>query len=385
MKVSGFGFQVSGVVFCLLSFVLGCATTPAHTVEKNNAKNVYDVSFERLPETCEDLLTEDLGGWNFNFRPYGRTSDLWTDPSAVRDVGDGKALQSKPTAMRVACNEDGWSFLVFCGEPSLKDELMKTNSLPYPFLELYVGEGDTDNYEPAPYWQFLYERGKVREIKWSVEGATWRPLMDSLRYATRVRDNGFVVRFDFQWEAFWDRLPIFTERADNFWRLGIMRWAAGGVTWGGDVHEPNRYGYIRWPAFTPAQKTEIMSRVLECGWHLYRELTAGVNYNVTQNEPGGWQRAAYVRSEPYAIDAVKADGPRSYTTYAEDPEFRPTLERLEAACAACAPKIAAFRALPSAEQETVYREVSAKLFNFRYDVEKAYEAHVHAKLMGRGK
>ena len=118
MKVSGFGFQVSGFAFCLLSFVLGCAIVP-ETVEKNNAKNVYDVRFERLPETCEELLTDDLGGWNFNFRPYGRTSDLWTDPSAVRDVGDGKALQSKPTAMRVACNEDGWSFLVFCGEPSL--------------------------------------------------------------------------------------------------------------------------------------------------------------------------------------------------------------------------------------------------------------------------
>ena len=384
MKVSGFRFQVLGGVFCLLSFVLGCATAPA-PVEKNNAKNVYDVRFERLPETCEDLVTDDLEGWNFNFRPYGRTSDLWTDPSAIRDVGDGKALQSKPTAMRVACNEDGWSYLVFCGEPSLKDELAKTNALPYPTLELYIAEGDTDNYEPVPYWQFLYERGKMREIKWSVEGPKWRPLLGQTRLTTRVRDNGFVIRLDFPWEAFWDRLPVFADKADNFWRLGIMRWAAGGVTWGGDVHEPNRYGYIRWPEFTSAQRTEIMVRVLERGWHLYRELTAGVSYNTEVKKPGGWQRAAYVRNEPYAVDTVKADGPRSYTTYAEDPGFRPTLERLEADCAACAPRIAAFRTLAPAEQEAFYREASAKLYNFRYDVEKAYDAYVRTKLMGRGK
>ena len=128
-----------------------------------------------------------------------------------------------------------------------------------------------------------------------------------------------------------------------------------------------------------------MARVLERGWHLYRELTAGVSYNTEVKKPGGWQRAAYVRNEPYAIDTVKADGPRSYTTYAEDPGFRPTLEKLEADCAACAPRIAAFRTLPSAEQEAFYREASAKLYNFRYDVEKAYDAYVRTKLMGRGK
>ena len=90
-----------------------------------------------------------------------------------------------------------------------------------------------------------------------------------------------------------------------------------------------------------------------------------------------------MRTEPYAVAAVNADGPRSYTTYAEDPEFRPTLEKLEAKCAAFAPKIAAFRTLSTAEQEAVYKDISAKLYNFRYDVEKAYDAYVHAKLMGK--
>ena len=349
----------------------GCASVAPS--EKNNAKNVYDIRFERLPADCERLLEEDLAGWNFNFRPYGRTSDLWTDPSAIRDVGDGKALASKPTALRVTCDEDGWSYLVFCGETALADELAKTNALPYPTLEMYIAEGDTDNQRPAPYWQFLYERGKMREIKWSPESARWRPLLDRTRLTTRVRDNGFVVRLDFPWEAFWDRLPIFSDRADNFWRLGIMRWAAGGVTWGGDVHEPNRFGYLRWPAFTDEQKTAIMERLLWKAWHDYRELVAGVAYNTDVKGPGSWARAAYVRNEPYAVETIAADGPRSYVNYAEDPLFRPTLERLEAACAALAPRLAAFRTLPPAEQERFYREAAPRLFNFRYDVERAYD------------
>lgn len=376
-------FKLLHSSFFVLPFLFaGCATTPVEP-EKNNAKNVYDVRFERLPDDFERLMEGDLSAWNFNFRPYGRTSDLWTDPSAIRDVGDGKALASKPTALRVACNEDGWSYLVYCGEPSLKDELANTNALPYPTLEMYIGEGDTDNFEPAPYWQFLYERGKMREIKWSVEGPAWRPLREVTRLETRQRDNGFVIRLDFPWEAFWDRLPVFSDRADNFWRLTVMRWAAGGVTWGGDVHEPNRYGYIRWPKFTDAQKTEIMARVLEKGWHRYCQLTAGINYNTDVKKPGGWQRAAYVRNEPYALAQLKEEGPRSYTNYAEDPAFRPTLEKIEAACAASAPKIGAFRTLSAAEQEAVYREVAPKLYNFTYDVQKAYDAYSRAKVMGK--
>jgi len=139
-------------LFCLiLALLVGCISTPSGEAEKNNAKNVYDIRFERLPDDFERLVEGDLSAWNFNFRPYGRTSDLWTDPSAIRDVGDGKALASKPTGLRVACNEDGWSYLVFCGEPSLADELAKTNALPYPTLEMYLGEGDTDNFEPTPY------------------------------------------------------------------------------------------------------------------------------------------------------------------------------------------------------------------------------------------
>lgn len=350
---------------------------------RNNAKNIYDVRFETLPGDCERLVETDIGSWDFNFRPYGRTSDLWTDPSTVRDVGDGRNAEGSPSALRVSCDAEGWSFLVFCGEPPFAEALAKTNALPYPTLEIYFASGDTDNYEPCPYWQLLYERGPLREIRWATEGRAWRNVEVDLRCETRLRGNGFVVRFDFPWELFWDRLPIFCDRADNFWRLSVIRWASGGVTWGGEVHEPNRFGYIRWPAFSDAQKTEIMERLLYKAWHAYKALAEQTDYNTSSKGPVGWNRTSYVRTEPYAVDAIKADGPRSYAVLAEDPGFYPVLTALVAECDKLAPGIAAFRSLPLEKQEAFYKEASARLFNFRYDVEEAYGKYEKAKIMAR--
>ena len=43
--------------------------------------------------------------------------------------------------------------------------------------------------------------------------------------------------------------------------------------------------------------------------------------------------------------------------------------------------IAEFAKKPMAEQEAFYKEASAKLFNFRYDVEEAYEKQLRAKFV----
>ena len=96
MKVSGFRFRVSGLAAASLTAVLGCvATDPslsANAVEKVEViegKNVYNVRFQTLPKDCERLLAADPQSWDFNFRPYGRTADLVSDPAIVRGVAEG--------------------------------------------------------------------------------------------------------------------------------------------------------------------------------------------------------------------------------------------------------------------------------------------------------
>ena len=372
--------STSAFVFCLLSFVLGCATAPVPPAG-NAGKNVYDMRFGTLPKDCERLLASEPESWDFNFRPYGRTADLVSDPAIVRGVAEGRIVEGRSTALRVSCDEDGWSFLVFCAEPGISNALAEAKSLPLPNLEMYFLPGDTDNADPAMYWQFYKGEGVFDQYDWPVCDRRWRFLKPYVSHETRTLPNGYVFRMNIPWESLWDRLPIFSDRADNFWRLTVIRWTGGGVTWGGGVHEPARFGYIRWPKFTDAQKTEVMRRILMKGWSDFKVLSSAAAYSVEGSVSNSWGRAGYVRCEPYAVAQAKEEGPRSYINYCEDPGFRPTLERLSAAAQSLGPEIAAFAAKPMDEQVRFYRRAADRLFNFRYDVEAAYEKHLREKFV----
>ena len=389
MKVSGFRFQVLGSrlkvlggVFGLLSFVLGCvATAPSPSTPADPGKNVYDVRFETLPKDCEKLLAADPQSWDFNFRPYGRTEDLVSDPAIVRGVAAGENVAGKPTGLRVSCDEDGWSYLVFCAEPDVAASLCASNSLPLPNLEMYFLPGDTDNSDPALYWQFYKGEGVFDQYDWPVCDRRWRLLYPYVTQETRRTANGYVFRMNIPWEGLWDKLPIFNDRPDNFWRLSVMRWVNGGVTWGGTVHEPARFGYIRWPEFTDAQKTEIMRRLLEKGWENFKVFSSKPAYSIAGGIDKPYVQPGYVRTEPYAVAKTKSNGPRSYINYCEDPDFRPTLEKLTAEVLALGPGIASFATKPMSEQVAFYKAASERLFNFRYDVEEAYEKQLRAKFV----
>jgi len=365
-------------------FVLCTFALTAGTV--NNAKNVYDVRFESLRGDYENLLKADAASWDFNFRAYGNTGELVSDPAIVRDVSEGKVVKGQPTAVRVSCDEDGWSFLVFCAEPEAETVMADGNALPMPRMELYFMEDDTDNEKPPFYWQFYKNGLKFEQYDWPVNDRRWRFLKPYVRQGEHRIPNGYVFKMDIPWEGLWDRLPIFSDRMDNFWRLQVIRWAgAGGQTWGGGVHEPSRAGYIRWPAFTDAQKTEIMRRLLEKAWSQFNTLLDSSEFSVKATGPSYSLNTGYVRTEPYAVARVKREGPRTYVNYCEDPDFRPTLEKLVAEAKAYGKGIAAFAQMDPSAQVAFYREASEALFNFRYTVEEAYAKVLRTKFTKGGK
>ena len=341
------------------------------------AKNVVEAKFMDVPESCEEMLKTNPGDWCFSFRPYGNNSQmLWTDPLTARAaVSGGTEFDGKhPTALNVTCNADGWTFLLLCVAPEIEGALAKTNALPVPSLEFFFVPGDTDTHLADSHYHFYWGEGEFAHYPWCVQDRTWRNILSSVRSDCRRLPNGYLLRFTFTWESLFDKLPFAgIDKADNFWRLQVVRWADGGVTFGGVVHQQSRAGYVKFPDFTDAQKTEIMTRLLEKAWTKFLLEKSSRPYNFS----GGWNSPA-PRTEKYIVDHV-AKFPRTYVNYGEDPEFKPILEGLVNERLALGAQIAAFGGMKPAEQLAFYKKASDMLFNVRYDVEDAYAAFLTEK------
>ncbi len=351
----------------LLAAVLHAAA--AHG-QAQDEKNVIDAKWRHLPQDPGELLVSDPGAWDFNFRPYGSSANLlWTDPIVQRAAASGEEVGDKrPTAINVTCNEEGFTVLVLCVEPLLKTYMATTNAYPWQSLEFFFLPGDADTWKIEHHFMFFYGNGKLNEYSWLMQDKTFRPMLPHITHAaTPYKDNALVVRFTFDWAGLFDRLP-FTDKRDNFWRLSMIRWN-GGQTWGGVVHQQNQAGYIRWPDFTPEQKTRIMRRTLEKGWAQFNGALGNLRYGIN-----GWSMPGIYTNRAW-IAAENAAAPRSYVNFNEDPDFRATLAGLEAERKALASTLAVFGSLPPEEQWRFYRRAADMLFNFEYDVEAAYARH----------
>ena len=256
--------------------------------------------------------------------------------------------------------------LVFCAEPSLGDALAKTNDIPSPCIEFFFTPGDADTPKIEHYYQMFYGGGTLSEFPWLERDRHFRPCLPFTTHDEKILPNGFLVRFDFAWDALFDRLPLEGKKRDNFWRLSVIRWANPSQTWGGVVHQANQAGYIRWPDFTQEQKTAVREHLLRRAWTHFRQVSSKPAYT----SAGGWGGIPICKA-PYRQDELKAT-PRSYVNFGEDPEFRPILEKLTAERNALGPEIGRFREMSPSEQIAFYDKASDMLFNFTYDVQAAY-------------
>lgn len=356
-------------IAAMLLFIASAATISA----QEDGKNVYDVKFAGLPADITSLPAAQPEAWNFNFRPYGSSDMLWTDPITRRDVTSGAVSgDSTPTALNVTCDENGFTILVLCVDPALAVTEISTNSIPAssPSLEFFFSPGDADTPKIEHYYQMFYADGRLQEFPWLVDTADFRPCLPYTAISEHVAKNAIIVKISVLWDPLFDRLPIFNGKRDNFWRLSMIRWGKLSQTWGGTVHQASQAGYLRWPEFTDAQKTSIMKGILRRGWLSFLKESGSHSMKITRDWYGVDPLKAKYREEEDAAS------PRSYINYNEDAGFRPILEKLTADCRALAPEIVGFEMKPIAEQEAFYKIASRKLFNFRYDVEAAYEKYI---------
>ena len=381
----------------MLMMTAGCMTQPegpaaeepkaeSPVAEAETGKNVTEVKF--MP--CDvEALAKDPSAWNWNFRPYGTGTDsLWSDPKVQRDISSGTSADGRVTGLNVTCDANGATFLVYCNEPRLMDFFVKTNGYPTAELECFIQLGDADMRRVQDYHWFYYSKNDpIYCNQWIMESRHYRQLAYETSFSESVAGGkAIVAKIAIPWSAVWDVLPCFSDRKDNFWRFGCARWGgAGGVTYGGAVHEGMRAGYIRWPSFSNEQKLAIMKSVLADAWNRFNKLAGTRPYSLDQtymdgeylDKANGGKRksGAKFRLEQNAKDV------RSYVNYPEDPAFRPILGKLIAERKALAGEIAGIESLSPAAREVLYRRAADMLFNFRYDVEAAYSRYQKSRIM----
>lgn len=338
-------------------------------------KNILDVDYRSIPGDFQNLLKTETAKWNFNFRQYDRMSaeQLWTDPNVIRNATEGLDTPGEaPTAIHVSCDDTGLTLLIFAGDPDLQ-ETTRAGNTSRSTIEMFIEPGTSETTAIVPYYQMIIDMSNPKEecdiFDWLMEDREYRTLKGHVSAETRFLPNGCVMRLFVSWTPLFDRLPLDGGK-NNIWRLSVIRWGAkgGGQTWGGTVHSHSGAGYIRFPDFTPAQKTAIRAQVLQTAWNDYHACLELPHYNPARVTP------------PENPLAAKVDH-RSYMNYNEDFGFREYwLDKAVAERVALGNGIAGFGAMTQSAQETFYIEATDKLFNFRHDTSAAYREYMSTKL-----
>jgi hypothetical protein len=366
--------RLTNILLLLLPALVAVGALPQARAEKN----IIAVEYRDLPAHFESLPQDEAPRWNFNFRPYGAmaASFLWSDPIMQRSVMTGDTAGDKePTAIYVCCNAEGFTVLVYAIENKMQANLEKGLSLPSSTLECFFAPGDADTAKIEHYYQFMCQATEPKLVgvyPWLMEDRSFRGIHDDIRIDAKTLANGNLIKIFVPWAPLFDRLPLTPAKRDNLWRLSVIRWASSGAqTWGGVVHAANSAGYIRFPAFTDAQKTAIWKTNLLKAWTRYKNTVSDASVN-----PG----KTFERLEPFYVETL-AKLPQTFKNVNEDFGFRrawlePAIQTRDALGAG----IAAFDTLSQTDQEAFYAKAADLLFNFSYDLDQAYGDYLAAKL-----
>lgn len=338
-------------------------------------KNILDVSFRSIPDNYETLLKTEPGIWNYNFMPYGQGADvLWSDPAVRREASTGSDAGGKRvTAVAAACNEQGLTILVFGAEPGIADALKNGKALPGSMLEMYFAPGDADNHDLRHWYQFIFDQTNdrnLRDFPWLERNRDFQRITGKLRVESKILDRGYISKIFIPWSLLDGCVP-FSDKRDNFWRIGIMRWCSVSQTWGGVVQALTSAGYFRMPDFTPAQKDAIRKNLLLRAWEEY---STALLWPVRETDG---------LNEEWRLKKDRAL-PRSYMNLKEEREFMTAcLPPLKAECAALGEEIAQYDSLTEPQKDALLVRAK-KLRQFSFDVQAAHAQFLRNEFFRKG-
>ena len=217
-------------------------------------------------------------GKETRFAPYqkGTAADLANDALVERGGEAGEQKDPRETAFWQAYDEKGWYLYIESKEPLIRD---LQNQLLDPLsparkeaYEVFFAPGLRD----VPYYQIFINPylDKTTFYDWGIPHADYRSLKDDVRVESLPLEDGVGTFVFIPWHLLYERVPL--DGGD--WRFTVIRWMpfgnAGGVTWGGRVHETGRFGKVRFEKPTREQREAIERRLLSYAWFKFRA-TAG--------------------------------------------------------------------------------------------------------------
>lgn len=216
-------------------------------------------------------------GKESRFSPYekGTAAALATD--ALVDRGGEADQKSEPreTAFWQAYDEKGWSIYIESKEPLVKDllnQLIDPRSPGYKeSYELFFAPGLKD----VPYYQIFINpyQNKATFYDWGMPYANYRSLKEDARVESLPLEHGIGTFVFIPWHLLYERAPL----DGGEWRFTLIRWMpfskAGGVTWGGKVHETGQFGLVRLEKPAGAQREAIERRLLQYAWFKFQALS----------------------------------------------------------------------------------------------------------------
>lgn len=183
------------------------------------------------------------------FIPYdlAAQSELTADATVERLESANKNLDFylKQTSFLILADSRGLSLYVRCGENEL--EKYRAAGSGAGALEIFFSPGmETENY-----YQMIVSlpENKVDFYPKGSFNRDYRQMDGVIDTRTVCLGNEMVTRVFIPWSFFYNVLPWDTGKN---WRFNVIRWTpAGGITWGGRVHELGRMGEVVWGKIPP--------------------------------------------------------------------------------------------------------------------------------------
>ncbi|OQA85695.1 MAG: hypothetical protein BWY31_01725 [Lentisphaerae bacterium ADurb.Bin242] len=181
------------------------------------------------------------------FIPYdlAAQSELTADATVER-LGAGRKnldFYLSHTRFLFLADSRGLSLYVRCGENEL--EKYRAAGSGAGALEIFFSPG----MEAADYYQLIVSlpNNKVDFYPKGSFNRTYRQMDGAVETQTICHGKEMVTRVFIPWSFFYNVLPWDTGK---HWRFNVIRWTpAGGITWGGRVHELGRMGELSGDGF----------------------------------------------------------------------------------------------------------------------------------------
>ncbi len=183
------------------------------------------------------------------FIPYdlAAQAELTADATVERLAAGNKNLEFylKHTSFLFLADPRGLYLYVRCEEPEL--EKCRAAGFGAGALEIFFSPG----METEDYYQMILNLpgGKVDFYPKGSFNRHYRKMEGAVDVRTVCVGKEMVTGVFIPWSFFYDVLPWNTGKN---WRFNVIRWTpAGGITWGGRVHELGRMGELVWGKIPP--------------------------------------------------------------------------------------------------------------------------------------